>query len=115
MILKLKTAALLIIFGILCATAVAVAVQNKGAPEILLDAGSKGKVFFPHHEHQNNLVDCTICHSMFPQKPGIIVDFIRQGKLEKKQVMNHCRGCHRNLSQRGEKAGPTSCNKCHVK
>ena len=113
--MRLKTTASLIIFGIVFVTAIAVAVQNEGAPEIMVDGGSKGEVFFPHHRHQNNLGDCNICHNIFPKTPGVIKDLKSQGKLEKKQVMNHCRGCHRNLANKGLKAGPTACNNCHAK
>lgn len=113
--MRIKTTTSLIIVGIVFVTAIAFAIQNKGAPEITLDGGSRGKVFFPHHRHQNNLEECNICHNIFPQNLGAITELKRQGKLEKKRVMNHCRGCHRNLSKKGIKAGPISCNKCHEK
>jgi len=89
--------------------------QNKGAPEIRLDAGGKGPVDFPHQRHQQTLGDCNICHNIFPQTLGIIKDLKDQGKLKEKQVMNHCRECHRSMADTGKKTGPTSCQKCHQK
>ena len=65
--------------------------------------------------HQTTLGDCNICHNIFPQKLGVIKDLKNQGRLAKKRVMDHCRGCHRNRVKQGQKAGPTSCRKCHSK
>lgn len=113
--MRSKTIVLLIISVIIFSVALAAEVQNKGASDITLDGGKKGNINFPHRSHQDTLGDCKICHDIFPQKPGIIQDLKAQEKLKKKQVMNHCRGCHRKLVKAGKKAGPTSCNKCHVK
>ena len=107
--------------GILFFAAVSVvlsgaAVENKGAAEIKLPGGTRGQVPFPHHQHQNKLVDCQICHSLYPQKPGIIKELKDQGKLKKKQVMNtQCTKCHKQKEKEGLKAGPTTCVKCHIK
>jgi hypothetical protein len=91
-------------------------VENKGAPEIKLPGGTRGAVPFPHHQHQNALVDCQICHSLYPQKPGIIEELKAQGKLKKKQVMNkQCTKCHKQKKKEGVKSGPTTCAKCHIK
>jgi hypothetical protein len=93
-----------------------VATKNKGAAEIKLPGGTKGLVLFPHHRHQDKLGDCEICHSVFPQKAGIIKELKAQGKLEKKQVMNKlCIKCHRQKKREGIKTGPTTCAKCHIK
>ena len=90
--------------------------QNPGAAEIILDGGTSGNVTFPHQRHQAKLADCTICHSAFPQKAGVIEELKAQGKLARKQIMNEqCTKCHRERKQAGEKAGPTSCTTCHVK
>ena len=92
------------------------AVENKGAAEIKLPGGTRGLVPFPHHQHQNKLVDCEICHSIFPQKAGIIKELKEQGKLEKKYVMNKlCTKCHKQKEKEGIKTGPTTCAKCHIK
>ncbi len=92
------------------------AVENKGAAEIKLPGGTRGPVPFPHHQHQNNLVDCKICHALYPQKPGIIKELKAQGTLKKKQVMNtQCTKCHKEKKKEGLKAGPTTCAKCHIK
>jgi hypothetical protein len=91
-------------------------VENKGAAEIKLPGGTKGLVLFPHHLHQDKLGDCKICHSVFPQKAGIIKELKAQGKLKKKLVMNTlCTKCHRQKKREGLKAGPTTCVKCHIK
>jgi hypothetical protein len=90
--------------------------ENKGAAEITLPGGSRGPVPFPHHQHQNKLVDCQICHSLYPQKDGIIEELKTAGTLKKKQVMNtQCTKCHKQNKKEGLKAGPTTCAKCHIK
>jgi hypothetical protein len=89
---------------------------NKGAKSIEIDGGTRGKVPFPHQRHQENLTDCTICHSIFPQKPGSIEELKAQGKLKKKYVMNKlCTKCHKEIKKAGGKTGPTTCSKCHIK
>ena len=93
-----------------------VATENKGAAEIDLPGGKRGPVPFPHHRHQDTLGDCEICHSVFPQKAGIIEELKAQGKLQKKHVMNKlCTKCHRQKKREGLKTGPTTCAKCHIK
>ena len=90
--------------------------QNKGADSIEMEGGTRGKVPFPHHRHQENLGDCTICHSVFPQKSGGIEELKAQGQLKKKYVMNKlCTKCHKETRKAGRKTGPLTCSKCHVK
>ncbi len=88
---------------------------SKGPAEITLDSGRKKKVVFPHARHQDSLKDCMKCHSLFSKNNGVIKKMIGSGALEKKQVMNHCRDCHKKMKKNGEKSGPTKCSKCHVK
>jgi hypothetical protein len=91
-------------------------VENKGAAEITLPGGTRGPVPFPHHQHQSNLVDCQICHSLYPQKAGIIEELKAAGTLKKKHVMNkQCTKCHKQKKKEGLKSGPTTCAKCHIK
>ena len=93
-----------------------IATENKGAAEFKLPGGKRGLVPFPHHRHQDKLGDCEICHSVFPQKAGIIKKLKAQGKLKKKYVMNKlCTKCHKQKKREGIKAGPTTCKKCHIK
>jgi len=114
--LKSKTIVLLVILGMVFTAALAVANQNIGAEDITLNGGTKGKVPFPHRKHQDNLKDCNICHDTFPQSLGAIDDYKAQGKLKKKQVMNKlCTKCHKAEKKAENKAGPTTCSKCHVK
>ena len=90
--------------------------QDKGAHDIELQGGKRGKVPFPHHQHQEKLSDCKLCHSVFPQKAGSIEELKAQGKLKKKYVMNKlCTKCHKQKKKAGQKAGPTTCAKCHIK
>jgi hypothetical protein len=90
--------------------------QDKGAMNIELPGGKRGNVSFPHHQHQNNLGDCEICHSVFPQKLGIIEELKAEGKLKKKYVMNKlCTKCHKEKKKAGQKSGPVTCAKCHMK
>ena len=96
--------------------AIAFAVENKGAKELVLSGGKKGNVLFPHHRHQNFLVDCNICHTQFPQEKGSIEKLKSEGKLKKKHVMTKlCTKCHKERKKAGENSGPTKCSKCHIK
>ncbi|UCD33531.1 MAG: cytochrome c3 family protein [Desulfobacterales bacterium] len=113
--MKSKIVILLIILGMLIGVALAADIQKMGAPDIVLDGGKRGAVHFPHRIHQDVLIDCNICHEIFPQIPGTIANLKDKGRLEKKQVMNHCKGCHKKLTNAGNKAGPVTCNKCHLK
>ena len=96
--------------------AVSLATENQGAVNMVLDGGKRGKVPFPHLKHQQNLGDCQICHSVFPQEPGAIQELKAQGTLKKKYVMNkRCTKCHKATKKAGQQSGPTSCVKCHIK
>ena len=112
---------LLLVAAMLVFAAVSIAlsgtpVENKGAADIKLPGGTRGPVPFPHHQHQNTLVDCQICHSLYPQKAGIIEELKAAGTLKKKQVMNkQCTKCHKEKKKKGIKTGPTTCAKCHIK
>ena len=44
--------------------AVSLAIENQGAEEIELDGGKRGKVPFPHRQHQQNLGDEQALHQM---------------------------------------------------
>jgi hypothetical protein len=113
MIVLLVNALMLVPGG---AVALCVAEQNKGAQEIELAAGKRGNVPFPHRRHQEKLVDCNICHTVFEQKAGSIEELKAQGKLKPKHVMNKlCTKCHKEKKRAGEKTGPTTCKKCHIK
>jgi len=90
--------------------------QNKGAASFEIDGGTRGRVPFPHHQHQENLGDCKICHSVFPQKQGSIEELKAQGKIENKYVMNKlCTKCHKEMKKTGRKTGPLTCSKCHIR
>ena len=96
--------------------AVSLATENQGAENIELEGGKRGKVPFPHRQHQKNLGDCQICHSVFPQEPGAIQKLKSQGALKKKYVMNKlCTKCHKKKKKAGQQSGPTKCKKCHIK
>jgi mono/diheme cytochrome c family protein len=90
--------------------------QNKGAESIEIEGGKRGKVLFPHRQHQERIVDCQTCHSVFSQQAGSIEELKAQGKLKKKHVMNKlCTKCHKETKKAGKKTGPTTCAKCHIK
>jgi len=92
------------------------AVENKGAEHLQLPGGKRGLVPFPHHQHQDVLVDCKVCHEYFPQEKGVIEKMKAQGQLKSKLVMNKlCTKCHKTKKKAGENSGPTSCKKCHLK
>lgn len=87
----------------------------KGAEKLELNGGFKGKVPFPHHQHQK-ISDCTKCHSIFPKEAGVIDKKKADGSLKKKQVMNKlCIKCHKAEKNAGKPYGPISCSKCHTK
>jgi hypothetical protein len=115
---KARSVLLLVAFMLVAGGAVALSnsQQNKGAEQIELQGGKRGNVPFPHHQHQEKLVDCQICHATFEQKAGSIQELKDQGKLKKKHVMNKlCTKCHKQMKKTGEKSGPTTCKKCHIK
>ena len=90
--------------------------EDKGAADMVLAGGKRGDVPFPHLTHQEKLVDCNICHAVFPQEKGAIETLKAEGKLKPKQVMNkQCTKCHKDKKRAGEKAGPTTCKSCHHK
>jgi len=92
------------------------ATQNKGAENIEINGGKRGNVPFPHRQHQARIGDCKICHSVFPQKSGSIAELKAEGTLKKKYVMNKlCTKCHKEKKNAGQKSGPTTCTKCHIK
>lgn len=81
-----------------------------------LEGGSRGPVPFPHHIHQNRLSDCQVCHSVFPQEALSIETLKTKGQLKPKEVMNkQCVKCHRAEKKAGNKSGPTTCTKCHIR
>ena len=105
-----------LIFTVLSFTTIGIAVENKGAKELELPGGIRGNVLFPHHRHQNALVDCNICHTLFPQVRGSIAKLKAGGKLKKKHVMNIlCTKCHRERIKAGKTSGLISCTTCHHK
>jgi hypothetical protein len=89
--------------------------QETGASSIVLEGGSLGNIVFPHGRHQGFAVDCRPCHELFPQESNAINKMKAAGTLQKKDVMNLCKGCHTDLAAKGEKAGPVACNDCHKK
>jgi len=81
-----------------------------------LSGGTRGKVPFPHQLHQENLGECNICHSIFPQVPGAIECMKEQGKIEEQYVMKKlCIKCHKKERMAGKPHGPTTCAKCHIR
>ena len=117
--MKLKLFLILVSIAVILSGVMAVssmATQNKGAENIEIDGGKRGKIPFPHRQHQAQLGDCQICHTVFPQKAGSIKELKAEGKLKKKYVMNKlCTKCHKEKKRAGQKSGPTSCAKCHIK
>ncbi len=113
-----RRAAVFCLLAVVAGSWIAASAQtpNAGAPEIVLNGGTSGKVPFPHLRHQQKLVDCNVCHAVFPQAPGAIEALQAQGKLAKKAIMNtQCTRCHKEKQKAGEKTGPTTCTTCHLK
>ncbi len=104
-----------IVFGIFIST-LGLATENKGAADIQIDGGSRGEVPFGHRTHQEKLVDCKVCHSMFPQEPQSLAKLKANGQLKPKDVMNKlCTACHKAEKKAGNPAGPVTCSKCHIR
>jgi hypothetical protein len=115
-VVKIAVLTLVAISFVALAGAYTIQTENKGAPQLTLNGGKNGPVPFPHRAHQKALVDCAICHELFPQKSGAIDELKASGELKKKQIMNkHCTKCHRKMKKEGQKTGPTTCKACHVK
>ena len=88
--------------------------ENRGAPDILLEGGSRGNVPFAHRRHQDALEDCMVCHAVFAQERGSIEMLKSQGKLSGKVVMNQqCIKCHRARKDAAQTSGPVTCSECH--
>ena len=101
--------------GILLSAGTSIAVEDKGAESIAMNGGSRGSVAFPHGRHQGVFVDCMPCHEIFPKESQVIDKMKAEGKLKKKEVMNMCKKCHKDLSKKGQKTGPVVCKDCHQK
>jgi cytochrome c-type protein NrfB len=107
---------IMILAGAALIASMAVAADNKGAEQISIDSGAKANVPFPHRAHQDRLKDCNICHALFPQEPGALGQLKSIGQLQQKQVMTQlCIKCHKTEEKAGNKSGPTTCSKCHIK
>jgi len=103
------------VLGVFISTVV-LAVENKGPEKLQIDGGSRGAVPFTHHDHQERLGDCNACHAMFPQEPQSLAMLKKSGQLKSKEVMNKlCVKCHKTEKKAGNKTGPTTCSKCHIR
>ena len=112
--LTVKMGLVVVFFAAAMCTGATVETDN-GAKEIMIDAGPKGSVFFPHRQHQEmESITCQACHELFPQEPGSIARLKNEGTLKARQVMNNlCISCHRKTALAGRPSGPRSCNICH--
>lgn len=114
--MKRKTVIFWLAAVFMLATIMVGADENRGASEMELNGGTRGKVPFPHLRHQQALGDCQICHDVFPQAAGAIDAYKTDGKLSAKQVMNkQCIKCHRERKKNDQASGPTVCSQCHVR
>ena len=114
----MKVATLLsamVIGGILFSAGSSMAGHGNGAESMVLDGGRQGEVAFPHGRHQVILVDCMPCHGLFPKEAQVLDKMKTEGKLKKKDAMNMCKKCHKDLAKKGQAAGPTTCKGCHKK
>lgn len=104
----------MVLAGLFCFFVLFAYASEKGSAEIVLNGGKIGNVPFPHQKHQQVLnEECSVCHSMFAQEKQVIDQMKKDGRLEKKKVMNHCMGCHRTLAKESKPAGPVKCKGCH--
>ena len=110
----MKTAVSILI-ALIVAIPVYLCAANQGAEKIILDGGASGKVNFAHRQHQNNLGDCKVCHTLFPQEKNAISQMRKKGSLKKREAMNQCVNCHKDLKKQSKPSGPVSCRGCHIK
>ena len=103
----------MIIGGILLSAGSGIAGDDKGAESIAMQGGSLGLVIFPHGRHQGVFVDCKPCHELFPKESQVVEKMKAEGKLQKKDVMNMCKKCHKDLAAKSLKTGPIACKDCH--
>ena len=102
--------------GLSFCVAIAAVAADQGTTNIDIYGGSQGKVPFPHAMHQNREKDCSVCHSVFPQKHDAIKQMKEAGSLKPKKVMNlQCIKCHKQAKRDGRPHGPVTCKTCHVK
>ena len=88
---------------------------GQGPQNIEIFGGSRGKVPFPHADHQARINDCNVCHDAFPQQTDAIKALKEQGALKPKKVMNlQCIKCHRADKRAGKPHGPLTCATCHI-
>ncbi|PID40140.1 MAG: cytochrome C [Proteobacteria bacterium] len=89
---------------------------NPGPKQIDVFGGSRGKVPFPHANHQKSIKDCNVCHRVFPRETDAIKKMKAAGKLRPKKVMNmQCIKCHKAEKKSGKPHGPVTCSTCHVR
>ncbi len=92
------------------------AAVSRGPENIGIFGGTSGPVPFPHHQHQDRIKDCNVCHSVFPQEAGAIKKLKASGTLKPKKVMNlQCIKCHKQAKKAGKPHGPLTCKTCHIK
>ncbi|MBU2538184.1 MAG: cytochrome c family protein [Proteobacteria bacterium] len=103
----------MIIGGILLSGSNSQAVDNKGAESIVLKGGSLGSITLSHRLHQGVLADCKPCHELFPKESQVVDKMKAEGKLQRKNVMDMCKKCHKDMADKGQKTGPTNCTDCH--
>ncbi|MDG4476726.1 cytochrome c3 family protein [Thiovibrio frasassiensis] len=105
----------MLIGGILLSAGSSMGAEAKGASSIVLNGGSLGSVTFNHGRHQGMFPDCQPCHAFFPKESQVVDKMKGAGKLQRKDVMNMCKKCHKELADKGRKTGPTNCKECHKK
>jgi hypothetical protein len=92
------------------------AAASQGPGTINIFGGKSGTVSFPHAQHQEQLKDCNICHSVFPQETDAIKKMKEKGAIKPKKVMNlQCIKCHKAEKRAGKPHGPVTCTTCHAK
>jgi hypothetical protein len=87
--------------------------------------GTSGKVTFTHKKHAETLkIDCLKCHHTWKkgETTGKLCKDCHKVKAEGKTISakdayhQDCyKGCHTEAKKANKPAGPTVCNKCHIK
>jgi len=103
----------MIICGTLVSAGGSLAGDDTGAESIVLKGGGLGSITLNHRLHQKVQTDCKPCHDLFPKESQVVEKMKGQGKLQKKNVMDMCKNCHKSMADKGQKTGPTNCMDCH--
>ncbi|RMG20754.1 MAG: hypothetical protein D6729_02145, partial [Deltaproteobacteria bacterium] len=89
--------------------------RNRGPKVVVFAAPKKGKVTFPHRDHQKRKIPCATCHHTLEPHQTPKACRTCHGEQPDAPAMRtaahkRCRACHKAKGK-----GPTACKDCHAK